>query len=251
MRREDVTDSCEALSNLTYAWMVDKCAPYLAFQDWTFTDDIPNQAARVTDEYNDYVRELITSPSILHQATIKLERAETNLEQKFRETFGLNPVSPHAQRATDPHATAQARHWAQSEPYDSLSLFYRALHRPVHRTPGECNDMSVTTCPPLKTLGETNEWIHPSVFYRMADSKSNPMSAFLYQCPVLDGFVRKKNHQGIWGYAKGDVWLPQGYFWKDGNIRSAEWGTIECASDRTNAEKYMDTLWEDHLSASR
>lgn len=232
--------------------MVDKCAPYLAFQDWTFTDDIPNQAERVTDEYNDYVRELITSPSLMHQAMLKFERVETDLEKRVRKVAGLSPVAPHTERATDPHATADARHWTQSEPYDSLSIFYRALHWPVHRTPGECNDMSVTTCPPLKSLGDTNECIHPSVFYRVADSKNNPNSPFAYKCPVLDGLVRKQNATGAWGYAKGNhLWLPEGFFWKIGTLKSAEWGTIAGASDRVDAEKHMNMLWEDHLSSER
>jgi len=112
--------------------------------------------------------------------------------------------------SADKVPTYQPAHWTLFRAQDSYGLMYQAISSPQDRTPGDCDDRSTEAHTPLRLLGRTNEWMHPSVKWRVDMSekakddhlyKSKPLAAFEYD---------KKNGVYGWQHKKDDkVWIPE------------------------------------------
>lgn len=88
---------------------------------------------------------------------------------------------------------------------------YQVISSPQARTPGACDDRSTESHTPLHQLGQTNEWMHPSVKWQVDMSNAHDKKEYLYKseslaaldCKQKDGmygWVHKENH---------DVWIPE------------------------------------------
>jgi len=102
-------------------------------------------------------------------------------------------------------------HWTLFRAQDSYSLMYKFISNPKTRTPGVCDDRSTESHKPLYQLGRTNEWMHPSVKWRVDMSQAHEKKDFQYKSEHLAAFDYKQK-DGIYGWAHkedSDVWIPE------------------------------------------
>lgn len=232
------------LSNITFAWMIQQLGPYLAFEPWTWGDEgiggyqksvmleerMYNSMQSMTRQEQKEYRLLITKS--------KLEKFKDSMSDwgvwiwhgMRRALFGgpvrevkLVPVNP--EKITDPQpillddkGNQISPRWGVSEYQDSYTAMYRLMGAPVNRTPGESHDRSREGGKPLLELGQTNEYIHPSVWWRYQTMK-NEEGDMKYVSKSLLGFKRQQDlRYGSYGYWKADteVWVPE-WFMKPSN----------------------------------
>lgn len=222
------------LSNLTYAWMVQQLGPYLAFEPWTWgKDGIAGYQERVMREEQMYnaMKSGMTADEKKEYAGLVREGTLETVEsaaadwgswiwQKAKNTVGASksvkmvPVPEQYIQPPDPSLMGKdpvKLEWGISQYADSYTAMYRLISAPVNRAPGESNDRSREDGPPLLKLGATNEYIHPSVWWRykvMKDAKGNA----LYASKSLNGFKRlQEPTYGSYGYWKDStkVWIPE------------------------------------------
>lgn len=200
---------------MTFAWMVDQCRPYLAFEDFT-NDTIANylQRTRRHDEIRKAKKK--AHPSMKDQVTSKLGAASKYLGSFL--PFGEQAVPEGNEEAQ----TNESAHWTLFRAHGGDDLKYRYLGS-QDRTPGACYDMSTEARPgsndriKLRDLGRTNEWMHPSVQWRIESSKKAKNNhGYIYESSALGGFkYGEKNGVCGWQYTdKGgdkdrDVWIPE------------------------------------------
>jgi hypothetical protein len=140
----------------------------------------------------------------------------------------------------------EPEHWTLFRVQDSYGTLYKAISNPQDRTPGQCDDRSTEAHTPLKDLGRTNEFMHPSVKYRIDTTanhkdhpyKPTPMAVFNYE---------RKN--GVYGWAhrtNKDVFIPE---WpitaalQDEDLESyaenAEMALVDQCKDKDDVRKFL------------
>jgi hypothetical protein len=103
-------------------------------------------------------------------------------------------------------------HWTLFRNQDSYSLMYKFISNAETRKPGDCDDRSKEKGSPLAELGETREWMHPSVRWRQQKSEKHTEKELRYNSEPLAAlnYIQK---DGIWGWkhkdTKKDVWIPE------------------------------------------
>lgn len=230
------------LSNVAFAWMVQQLGPHLAFEPWTWGDlgiggyqrsvmleermynSMKNMPRQEQKEY----RGLITKTAT-ENFKDSLSDWGAWIWDGMRRSLGLYkavklvPVQP--DKITDPQPSLVddkgnliLPRWGVSEYQDSYTAMYRVMGAPVIRTPGESSDRSREGGLPLRELGQTNEYIHPSVWWRYQTMK-NEKGDMKYVSKALLGFKRQQDLKyGSYGYWKSDtqVWVPE-WFMKPSN----------------------------------
>lgn len=213
-----LTRCVTGLANITFAWMVEKCRPYLAFDQYTNTT-LSNYLQRmIEDDAEQSLRKKeAPSTSIVGKTVATITKdlsatkkwvgsffssGETAPKEKMVRTYCFSPsvVPPY-----------KPDHWTLFRTQDSYSLMYQAISSAQTRTPGACDDRSTETHTPLRDLGKTNEWMHPSVKWRVDMSQAHDKEDFKYKSEALKPYEYKQK-DGIYGWAhKTDekVWLPE------------------------------------------
>ena len=111
--------------------------------------------------------------------------------------------------------------WGTSEYQDSWTLMYKAISYKKDRSPGQCRDRSREGGLPLSDLGETNERIHPSIFWRKETLK-NEASDKQYNPPALKNFIRVNDSKLGPGWRKPATSTEKEVFIKEWFIKPAE-----------------------------
>lgn len=230
--------------------MVEQCRQYLAFHDWTFGyDGIAGYYEKVIDEewrYGDIqkhdVMHLVEDYGNAVKAIGKKKLLQIQ-DHMFKSTKNKSKLVPAINFVFGTFPLSKAHGWAISQHQDSYSMMYAALSDPINRTPGECVE-TVTGLfskrSPLKELGYTNEWIHPSVYWRTKNSEHVKDDNWKYQSTALMGFKRAQDADGAWGYRKGNIWLPEWHIQPVENPEeNAEWLVIDSCADREEAKAFL------------
>jgi hypothetical protein len=208
------------LANITFAWMVEMCKPYLAFEDFTnatitrYVSDImadideqtkgkwqdtPSMANKAIEAVTGPVSEAVGSASRWVGSWFTGASDNAASREKLVRSYCFSAIK------NPPHHPA---HWALFRPRDSYTLMYKAMSAPATRTPGECDDRSHEPYRLLADLGQTNEYIHPSVQWRLEQSRINDEDGYRYKSEALKGFVYTQEN-GVAGWSKGKIWIQE------------------------------------------
>jgi len=200
--------------------MVELCKPYLAFEDFTnatitgyvnsITAEVDEQTKGTWQEPPKGVRKAIGAvtgavtgafDSAGKWVDSVFARADKNAasKEKMVRSYNFSPIG------NPPYHPA---HWALFRPQDSYTLMYRAMSSPTTRTPGACDDRSAEPYKLLADLGQTNEYIHPSVQWRLEQSKIDDEDEYRYKSKALEGF-RYEKKDGVAGWTKGQIWIQE------------------------------------------
>lgn len=244
-----LTDCLTGLANITFAWMVEQCKPYLAFNQFTnatlsnylqrMIEDDAEQAMRkeevpktsmVNKAVNTITEDLSATKKWLSSWFVTPTEEKAAPQEKLVRTycFGVSKVPPY-----------EPDHWTFFRNQDSYTRMYQAISSAQDRTPGDCDDRSTEAHKPLRDLGETHEWIHPSVQWRqkMSDKETHikckepchlrpealqsarpqkyrdeyKEDDFKYVSKPLEK-LRYTQKDGVYGWVhkeKSDVWIPE------------------------------------------
>lgn len=202
--------------------MVQQLVPYLTFERWTFDVEIPEYPMRVMQEnvlyesmkkdmtpeeqkeYNQHIKYNMVE-SIEHTLHQIMESGKKILDlQKHIEMVPIkNVTNPDTGSFLDKDGHLIVPQWGISKIEDSYTLMYYVM-KSEYRSPGESTDRSRENGALLVNLGRTNEYVHPSVWWRNTQVKYHPKS--------LEGFERVQDPTyGSWGYYKKstEVWIPE------------------------------------------
>ncbi|KAL1610691.1 hypothetical protein SLS60_002361 [Paraconiothyrium brasiliense] len=216
---DDAKTDFEGLANISFAWMIEQCRPYLAFEDFTnatlanylqrMIEYDAEQSLRKKEEPSGMVGKTVASITEELSATKKWlgsfwssSSKEATPKEKLVRTYCFSPS------VVPPYKPA---HWTLFRVQDSYSLMYQAISGPQARTPGACDDRSTEAHTPMRDLGQTNEYMHPSVKWRVDMSKAHEQKEFQYKSEPLAAFDYKPKG-GVQGWAhKTDskVWIPE------------------------------------------
>jgi len=196
--------------------MVELCKPYLAFEDFT--------NATITRYVNDMIADIDEqtkgtwqdAPGMVNKAIGAVTGAVGSAGRWVGSLFaGADSNAATKEKlvrsycysviANPPYHPA---HWALFRPQDSYTLMYKAMSSPATRTPGACDDRSAEPYKLLTNLGQTNEYIHPSVQWRLEQSRINDEDGYRYKSEALKGFVYTQKN-GVAGWSKGDIWIQE------------------------------------------
>lgn len=251
------------LANITFSWMIQMLGPHLAFDDWTY-NDICEYNATIMHEIWQYGG--MRKPSHIERAlewgmkqyhlspTVKLLQEgldKIGWSKEVKLVPARNIIDPKPGQTEGPDG--QPFKWCGPPFKDSYSAMYRAISWKVDRTPGECPDRSTEARTPLLQLGRTNEYIHPSVHWRV-DSYKNAGHHQRYEPPALKNYVRKQDKAGAWGYESGNgIWIPE---WvvkprpDDKNERDwdhAEWTLTDNLADSDQVQVFLHQIYKDKI----
>jgi hypothetical protein len=201
--------------------MVEQCRPYLAFDQYT-NDTLARYLQRmIEDDAEQSLRqEEAPNTGIVGQtvATITEDLSATKKwlgsffssssdekakpKEKMVRTYCFSPsvVPPY-----------KPDHWTLFRTQDSYGLLYKFISGSEVRRPGQCDDRSTESHKALRDLGETNEWMHPSVYWRIEKSKDHDQKELQYKPIPMDAFnyTQKDGIHGWWHKEKKDVWIPE------------------------------------------
>lgn len=225
--------------------MVEQCRPYLAFDDFT-NATLANYLQRTT-EYAD-IQSAQEEPGMVGKAVTAI-----NDTGKWLGSFFSSPDTQEEKMVhsycwiADKCPEYRTPHWTLFNTQDSYSRMYKAISSPQYRTPGACDDRSTESHTPLEKLGETNEWMHPSVKWRIEKSKESQDPAHQYNPKSLDAF-RYEKQGGVYGWQHKDkeVWIrewPITAALKDADTsaynENAEMALIEQCEDHVQVRKFL------------
>lgn len=165
--------------------MVEQCKPYLAFDQHT-NATLSNYLQRMIEDDTEQAmrKEETPSTSMVSKAVATItedlsatkkcigswftsssnEKAVPKEKMVRTYCFGVSTVPQY-----------EPDHWTFFRNQDSYTQMYQAMSSPQLRTPGACDDRSTEAHTPLRDLGETHEWMHPSVRWRqiMSDKEAH------------------------------------------------------------------------------
>jgi len=200
--------------------MVEMCKPYLAFEDFTnatITRYVSDIMADIDEQTKGTWQD---APSMANKAIGAVTGAVSGAvgsagrwvgswfagagdnaasKEKLVRSYCFSVID------NPPHHPA---HWALFRPQDSYTLMYKAMSAPATRTPGECDDRSHEPYKLLADLGQTNEYVHPSVQWRLEQSRINDEDGYRYKSEALKGFVYTQKN-GVAGWSKGKIWIQE------------------------------------------
>jgi hypothetical protein len=245
--------------------MVEQCRPYLAFDEFT-NATLANYLQRMVfeDAEQSSRAELASNTGMLDKTYAAITGAPTATAKWLGSFFSApsNEQATPAEKLVRSYCfsaskvpTVEPDHWTLFRNQDSYSLMYKFISHPETRTPGACDDRSTERHTPLSELGETGEWMHPSVRWRQEKSKGHEKKEFHYNSEALAALNYEKKH-GAWGWkgwehkkdgkADREVWIPE---WpieaalKDGNPsavnENAELAVIDACLDKKQVRKFL------------
>lgn len=252
--------------------MVQQLGPYLAFEDWTWKE-IQNYQRRVMKEealYHDMKANMTEEEeqefgSLVERSRVeKVENwivkrlgrgrksVETIADEKHVKVVPVNPA--HVKDPPEFKLNGKIL-WACQEIIDSYTAIYKAMGGPHNRAPGECGDLSRVDFAdtPLSEFGNTNEFIHPAVWWRYKIMYNVPGKEN-YNSKALVGFKRVQDEtHGSWGYYKEStkIWIPE-WFMKSPNTYLAankghDFTDLDGDEDWEHAEwLYTDAVEDSH-----
>ena len=223
------------LANITFAWMVEQCRPYLAF-DENMNATLATYLQRVVEDHAEQssraeiakAMEALTPGMV--GATAAAITGNLNATKNWLGSFIRTPSDENAAPkekmvrtycfsiSEDPKVPEVKPHsWALFRNQDSYSRMYKFISHLENRTPGVFKDQSAEHHTPLHKLGDTCEWMHPSVWWRQDKSqkqsdeelkyKSEALAAYDYTPKNgLCGWQRKKNKKDK---QDREVWIPE------------------------------------------
>ena len=217
---DDATTDFEGLANITFAWMVELCKPYLAFEDFTnatITRYVTDIMADIDEQTKGTWQK---APSTVDKAIGAVTGAVSGAvgsAGKWVSSWFVSPPPPAKEKLVrsycfraienPPH---QPAHWALFRPQDSYTLMYKAMSAPATRKPRECDDRSHEPYRLLAGLGETNEFIHPSVKWRLEQSRINDEAEYRYESKALEGFdYTQKDGVAYWHNKQSGIWIQE------------------------------------------
>jgi hypothetical protein len=216
-----LTLSVTGLANITFAWMVQQCRPYLTFVEYTNNTLARYLQTIIEDQTEKSLREKDAPSTSMVGKTVATITEDLNATTKWLSSFF---PSSSDEKATPKEKMVRTYcvsasvvppyrpdHWTLFRTQDSYSLMYQVISKPQARTPGECDDRSTESHKPLRNLGKTNEWMHPSVQWRIEMSKAHEKKEFQYKPEPLAAFDYEEK-DGVYGWQhkkKSDVWIPE------------------------------------------
>ena len=217
----NLTPHAIGLANITFAWMVEQCRPYLAFDQFT-NATLANYLQRVVEDDTEQSLRTKEAPStgMVGKAVATITE-DLNATTKWLGSFFSSPSNG---KATSKEKMVRTycfsasvvppvipEHWTLFRNQDSYSLMYKFISHPETRTPGVCDDRSTELHTPLKDLGDTNEWMHPSVRWRQEQSANHKDEKLRYSSEPLNAFTYGQK-DGAWGWkhkTKDNVWISE------------------------------------------
>ena len=199
--------------------MVEQCRPYLAFD--TFTNaTISNYLQRmIEDDAEQTLRKKEAPSTTMAGKAVASVVEDLNATKKWIGSFWSSgdKAAPKEKMVRtycfSPSVVPPFKpaHWTLFRVQDSYSLMYKFISHPETRTPGTCQDRSTETHTPLSKLGRTNEWMHPSVQWRVKMSQAHEKEEFKYKSDALAAFkYTQRDGMYGWMHEKDDnVWIPE------------------------------------------
>lgn len=234
--------------------MLEQCRPYLAFDEFT-NATLANYSQRMT-EYSD-IQSAQANVGIKDKAFTAINETGKWLGSFFSsDTLEEKMVRSYCRIAGN-CPEYRIPHWTLFPNQDSYTPLFKAISSPQYRTPGACVDRSTELRSPLEKLGKTNEWIHPSVQWRIKKSHEYKDPTHLYDPKSLEGFKYEKMG-GVYGWKHknnngGTLWIPE---WpitaavKDVDTsvynENAEMALVEQCKDHDEVRKFLKehaTAW--------
>lgn len=206
--------------------MVQQLGSYLAFQPWTWSLDIGEYQLRIMREnqlYESMKKDMTREEKKQYEGLMQKSRME-NIEDTLYDLASwiveagkkalsykeieMVPVPPDKivqppLDLVDDRGNRILPKWGISQIQDSYTPMYY-LANSAYRAPGESRDRSLEHGQLLKDLGRTNEYIHPSVWWRSDTIGDQPQA--------LNGFRRQQDPKyHSWGYYKKETgtWIPE------------------------------------------
>jgi len=218
---EEAKTDFEGLANITFAWMVEQCRPYLAFDYFTNATLAHYLQRVVEDDAEQSLRAKETPNTGMVGKAVAAISEDLNTTTKWLGSFFS---SPSIEKASSKEKMVRTYcfsasvvppvvpdHWTLFRNQDSYSLMYKAISDPETRKPGACDDRSTELHTPLNKLGETREWMHPSVRWRQEKSSNNEDEMLRYSSKPLAALTYEQK-DGVWGWkreTKDKVWIPE------------------------------------------
>ncbi|KAI9762963.1 MAG: hypothetical protein M4579_000026 [Chaenotheca gracillima] len=216
----------EEIANLTFAWMVDRCSPLLAFD----CDAIDLQV----DEHHWLMGDHVRGKEPGHLIRDPTSITDQSWGQWFKAKL-FNAPKEEAKREVG---------WATGKIVDSFGGIMAAAGQKI-RTPGEyrSTDPERTL---LNHLGSTNEQLHPSVWHRFNATRGDADKHDDYNPLALEGFERRvrtgaAGHEWVKG-TKAPVVLPEFIIPYDRDTDSMERRLMKSSV----AAKYLNELDTDN-----
>jgi hypothetical protein len=262
------------LANITFAWMVEQCRPYLAFDQFT-NDTLANYLQRIVEhdaELSSRAKNEPPKPGMVGNAVATITEP-LNATTKWLGSFFSYPsndtpkeklVRTYCFEVVD-SPKVKPHHWTFFRNQDSYGRLYQLMHSPENRKPGNCDDVSKEPHLPLRPLGETHEWMHPSVWWRQAKSEEHPDKDFHYKSEPLAA-LNYDQYDGVWGWKskpedKDKVWIPE---WPieaalekanpNATHKNAELALIDACIDNTKVRKHLRehaTAWNNASASTK
>jgi hypothetical protein len=245
------------LANITFAWMVEQCRPYLAFDQYTnvtlsnylqrMIEDVAEQSLRQKEAPSTSIigKTVATITEDLSATTKWLGSFFSSPEEKATPKEKMVRTYCFSPSVVPPY---KPDNWTLFRAQDSYGLMYQAISSPQARTPGACDDRSTEAHKPLIELGETHEWMHPSVKWRVDMSKAHEKKEFQYKSEPLAA-LNYEQKDGVFGWKhkeKKDVWIPE---WPiEAALRdedpsttdeNAEMALIDACEDKNDVRKFL------------
>jgi len=194
--------------------MVELCKPYLAFEEFTnsLIESYVNSMIADVDEQTKGTWQ--DAPGRVNKAIGAVTEAVSSAGKWVGSLFAGADNTPKEKMvrsycySIEENPPYHPAHWALFRPQDSYTLMYKAMSSPATRTPGACDDRSFEPYKSLADLGQTNEFIHPSVQWRLEQSKDYDEDGYQYKSEALKGFVYKEKN-GVAGWSNGDIWIQE------------------------------------------
>lgn len=201
--------------------MVEQCRPYLAFDQYT-NDTLARYLQRmIEDDAEQSLRKKEAPSTSMVGKTVATITEDVSATKKWLGSFFLSSsdekVAPKEKMVRtycfSPSVVPPYKpdHWTLFRTQDSYSLMYQVISSPQARTPGACDDRSTESHTPLHQLGQTNEWIHPSVKWRTDMSEAHDQKEFQYKSEPLTA-LRYTQKDGVYGWVhkkNSDLWIPE------------------------------------------
>lgn len=198
--------------------MVQMLGRYLAFDDWTYNDicDYPFTVMKELWRYGSLRKHGLVESAVTKVTNgissevhwlLQEGQRKMSLSKEVKMVPARNIKEPKPENHNAPDG--KPFRWCGGPFKDSYGFLYRTFSWKVNRTPGECTDRSTEARTPLRELGCTNEYIHPSIHWRIK-TYENADPGQQYRPPALANFTRKRDKDGAWGYEKSNgVWIPE------------------------------------------
>ncbi|KAH8658126.1 hypothetical protein BX600DRAFT_63428 [Xylariales sp. PMI_506] len=212
----------EEMSNITFAWMLDRIRPFLALRETVFYQDTRERQDHI-DALNEATRLYSEAIQAKKDATAKESWAQwTRRSVAAAASAALHPFAAHAADAS-PNLQRRDYGWGTGTIIDSYNLFFKVVNGSERRTPGKYFPAASSSGDALGDIGpedeveaeyvkhaRTHEYIHPTVGFRermLAGEKEE----LRYRPNGLpeDKFVRRTRSRGGFEYNVDGAVLPE------------------------------------------